>query len=147
MGQPTKRTPQLIEALLIGLEQGEYENALCSQLGVDPSNVRVWKRKDPELRELVNEARRDGILARLEADKLTLEKATSRDDILRAKECLAHSRWEAEKLLKDFQPIQKSEVKHNGPMIIGWESEVKAEPPKIVSDVELDYMTSEDVAN
>ena len=32
-------------------------------------------------------------------------------------------------------------------MVIGWESEVKAEPPKIVSDVELDYMTSEDVPN
>jgi hypothetical protein len=32
-------------------------------------------------------------------------------------------------------------------MIIGWESEAKAEPTKIVSDVELDYMTNEDVAN
>lgn len=123
MGRPTKRNQKLIDKLLLGLEAGRYENELCAELDVHPTNVRIWKRKDPELREMVNEARRDGILARLEADKLALEAAISRDDILRAKECLAHSRWEAEKLLKDFQPIQKSEVTHSGPMIIGWENE------------------------
>ena len=123
MGRPTKRSQKLIDALLLGLEAGRYENELCAELDVHPTNVRIWKRNDPELREIVNEARRDGILARLETDKLTLEQAISRDDILRAKECLAHSRWEAEKLLKDFQPIQKSEVTHSGPMIIGWENE------------------------
>ena len=123
MGRPTKRTPELIHKLRVGLEAGRYENELCAELDVHPTNVLEWKRKDRDLREMVNEARRDGILARLEADKLALEAAISRDDILRAKECLSHSRWEAEKLLKDFQPIQKSEVKHSGPMIIGWENE------------------------
>ena len=147
MGRRTKRTPKLINKLLVGLENGEYENSLCAQLSVHPTNVRIWKRNDPELRGQVNEARRDGILARLEADKLTLEQAESRDDILRAKECLAHSRWEAEKLLKDFQPIQKSEVQHSGPMIIGWENEIQPKPLPPLSDNELNLITPEDIAN
>ena len=68
MGRPTKRTPELIHKLLLGLEAGRYENELCAELDVHPTNVREWKRKDRDLREMVNEARRDRILARLEAD-------------------------------------------------------------------------------
>tara|TARA_R110000823_G_scaffold275194_1_gene394007 strand:+ start:39 stop:569 length:531 start_codon:yes stop_codon:yes gene_type:complete len=148
MGRPTKRNPALIEAILIGLEEGRYENGLCEELGVDPSAVRSWKRGDGELREQVREARCDGILARLELDKLKLETAVGRDEILRAKECLAHSRWEAEKLLKDFQPVQKQEVAHVGPYVIGWDVEPQGEEAaRIVSDEYLDSITSEDVSN
>tara|TARA_R110002012_G_scaffold302195_2_gene502980 strand:- start:1445 stop:1897 length:453 start_codon:yes stop_codon:yes gene_type:complete len=150
MARPSKRNPSLIEALLIGLEEGRYENGLCEELGVDPSAVRAWKRNDSDLREQVREARCDGILARLETDKLRLETAASRDEILRAKECLAHSRWEAEKLLKDFQPVQKQEVAHVGPYVIGWESDVVldgVDEKRVVSDEELDAATSEEVVN
>jgi hypothetical protein len=37
---------------------------------------------------------------------------------------LGHARWEAEKLLSLFQPVQKSQVENVGPMIIGWASEM-----------------------
>ena len=95
----SKRTPELIEALLIGLEEGKYENGLCKELDIDPSVVRTWKRGDADLREQVREARCDGILARLEIDKALLVAAVTRDEILKADKCLTHSRWEAEKLL------------------------------------------------
>jgi hypothetical protein len=147
MGRKTKRTPELIEALLIGMGEGRYENELCVELGVDPSVVRTWKRGDTELREQVREARCDGILARLEADKAMLVAAVSRDEILKADKCLTHSRWEAEKLLKDFQPVQKQEVSHVGPHVIGWADDEPKPVTRIVSDDVLDDITPEDVVN
>tara|TARA_R110000744_G_scaffold277041_1_gene389508 strand:- start:837 stop:1280 length:444 start_codon:yes stop_codon:yes gene_type:complete len=145
----SKRTPELIEALLIGLEEGKYENGLCKELDIDPSVVRTWKRGDADLREQVREARCDGILARLEIDKALLVAAVTRDEILKADKCLTHSRWEAEKLLKDFQPVQKQEVAHVGPYVIGWEEEQPAitDAKRVVSDEVLDAVTSEDVVN
>ena len=148
MARPTKRTPELIDAILEGLGEGLYENAICEKLGVDPSNVRIWKRKDAELREKFTAARVDGIFARLEADKKALEEAQTRDEILKADKCLAHSRWEAEKLVKDFQPVQKSEVTHNGPMVIGWEQiNENNEEGQVIPDQILNDITPEDVAN
>jgi hypothetical protein len=148
MGRPSKRNPELIEALLIGLEEGRYENGLCGELGVDPSVVRTWKRGDGELREQVREARCDGILARLESDKLRLETAVGRDEILRADKCLVHSRWEAEKLLKDFQPVQKQEVAHIGPYVIGWDDGPAAiEDKRVVSDDVLDVTFHKEEVN
>jgi hypothetical protein len=49
--------------------------------------------------------------------------AVTRDEILKAKEMLNQIRWEAEKLVAAFQPVVKSEVKHDGPQIavIRWE--------------------------
>ena len=123
MGRPTKRTKALIETLCEGLRNGRYENDLCKQLDVNVSNLYRWKQADPELRAIVWAARCDGIMSRLEADRSKLQTAEDRNEILRGKELLAHSRWEAEKLLPSFQPVQKSEVEHKGPMVIGWESE------------------------
>ena len=148
MAKPTVRTEAMIEAILIGLGNGRYENHLCKELGVNPATVRDWKRKDADLRENVREARCDGILTRLEVDKLALENAVTRDEILKADKCLAHSRWEAEKLLKDFQPIQKQEVSHVGPYVVGWEDDSPVVgPDKIIPDSVLDDMTRDDVAN
>ena len=148
MGRPSKRNPELIEALLIGLEEGRYENGLCGELGVDPSVVRAWKRGDDELREQVREARCDGILARLESDKLRLETAVGRDEILRADKCLVHSRWEAEKLLKDFQPVQKQEVAYTGPYVIGWDDgPAVIEDKRVISDDVLDTTPHKEEVN
>jgi hypothetical protein len=148
MGRPSKRNPELIEALLIGLEEGRYENGLCGELGVDPSVVRAWKRGDAELKEQVREARCDGILTRLELDKLRLETAVGRDEILRADKCLAHSRWEAEKLLKDFQPVQKQEVAYTGPYVIGWDDGPAAiEDKRVISDAVLDTAPHKEEVN
>jgi len=45
-----------------------------------------------------------------------------------------HTRWLAEKLLAVFQPIQKSEVEHIGPVVIGWQPRAieEGQPPKII---------------
>lgn len=145
MAALTKRTDKIIDAIVEGLQIGRYENDLCVALGVCSRSLRRWKVADADLRERVNQARLDGILARLEADKLALEQAVGRDDILRAKECLAHSRWEAERLLKDFNPVQKQEVAHVGPMVFGWEKD--AQVNKVISDADLDAATSDEVVN
>jgi crotonobetainyl-CoA:carnitine CoA-transferase CaiB-like acyl-CoA transferase len=129
------------------LALGDMLKDICDDIGVNRSNVYRMTQRDKEFGELYDRAHLTGIEAFLEEARATLATAANRDEILRAKELLRHAEWRAEKLLIRYQPTQKSEVKHSGPMIIGWESEAKAEPAKIVSDVELDYMTNEDVAN
>ena len=59
----------------------------------------------------------------LDTAKENLINAANRDEILKAKEMLNQIRWEAEKLVAAFQPVVKSEVKHEGPQIavIRWE--------------------------
>ena len=41
----------MIEAILIGMGEGRYENELCVEIGIDPSAVRGWKRKDNKARD------------------------------------------------------------------------------------------------
>ena len=48
--------------------------------------------------------------------------ATSRDDVLKYKELLRHAEWMAEKRLAIFQPTQRAEVTHQGPMVVGWKT-------------------------
>ena len=127
MARPTKRSKALIDRLCEGLREGEYEKDMCEELNVDRTNLFRWKQGDKELRDLIWSARCDGIVSRLEKDRTKLETASDRNAILRAKELLAHSRWEAEKLLPKFQPVQKSEIEHKGPMILGWEDDPIAE--------------------
>jgi hypothetical protein len=35
---------------------------------------------------------------------------------------MRHDEWSAEKLLPHYQPKQKGEVEHSGPMVIGWDT-------------------------
>ena len=142
-----KMTQDKCDAIIERLALGDMLKDICEDIGVNRSNVYRMTQRDKEFGELYDRAHLTGIEAFLEEARSTLATASNRDEILRAKELLRHAEWRAEKLLIRYQPTQKSEVKHSGPMVIGWESEVKAEPPKIVSDVELDYMTSEDVPN
>ena len=68
----------------------------------------------------------DGAQAKLDVYEDGLNEAKesgNRNAILAADKLLSHARWEAEKLLALYQPVQKSQVEHSGPMIIGWMGE------------------------
>ncbi len=142
-----KLTNEKCEVILERIALGDMLKDICDDIGVNRSNVYRLTQRDKDFGNLYDRAHLTGIESFLEEARSTLATSENRDEILRAKELLRHAEWRAEKLLTRYQPTQKSEVKHSGPMIIGWESEVKADPVKVVSDVELDYMISEDTAN
>lgn len=63
-GQPTKRTPEIIDEICARLEGGEALVMICN----DPhmpgyQTVNNWKRHDPELKQRFNEAREEGAYA------------------------------------------------------------------------------------
>ncbi|WIA56004.1 hypothetical protein N6H05_23800 [Sphingobium sp. WTD-1] len=63
-GQPTKRTPQIVDEICNRLECGEALLMICN----DPmmpgyQTVMGWKRADPELANRFNEAREEGTYA------------------------------------------------------------------------------------
>ena len=142
-----KLTADKCDVIIERLALGDMLKDICEEIGVNRSNVYRMTQRDKEFGELYDRAHLTGIEAFLEEARSTLATAANRDEILRAKELLRHAEWRAEKLLTRYQPTQKSEVKHSGPMIIGWESEAKAEQPKIISDIELDDMTNESMPN
>ena len=60
-GQPTKRTPEIIEEICARLEEGQALTMICN----DPRmpglrTVNTWKRNDPELQAKFNVAREEG---------------------------------------------------------------------------------------
>jgi hypothetical protein len=60
-GQPTKRTPEIVEELCSRLELGQALTMICN----DPTmpalrTVNAWKRADPDLQVKFNEAREEG---------------------------------------------------------------------------------------
>ena len=141
-----KLTADKCDVIIERLALGDMLKDICKDINVNRSNVYRMTQRDKEFGELYDRAHLTGIEAFLEEARSTLATAANRDEILRAKELLRHAEWRAEKLLTRYQPTQKSEVKHSGPMLIGWESEVTAEPVKNVRDI-LDYTTSEDAPN
>ena len=142
-----KLTSDKCDVIIERLALGDMLKDICKEIGVNRSNVYRMTQRNKEFSELYDRAHLTCIEAFLEEARSTLATAANRDEILRAKELLRHAEWRAEKLLIRYQPTQKSEVKHSGPMIIGWESEAKVEQPKIISDVELDDMTNEGMPN
>lgn len=142
-----KLTTEMRGIIVERLALGDMLKDICDDIGVNRSNVYRMTQRNKEFGELYDRAHLTGIEAFLEEARATLATAANRDEILRAKELLRHAEWRAEKLLIRYQPTQKSEVKHSGPMIIGWETEAVTEPAKIISDAELDDMTSEGIPN
>ena len=95
--------------------------------GVPERTVRGWRQADVELDDLFFKARLDGAQAKLDVYEDALVEAKDSGDrtqILAADKLLGHARWEAEKLLSLFQPVQKSQVENIGPMVIGWVGEM-----------------------
>ena len=119
-----KNKDELIEKLLTTVREGGTFQSACKELEVAERIVRYWRKNDELLNERFLKARLESPLAKLDMYEDALKAAKiskDRNEILAADKLLAHARWEAEKLLTLFQPVQKSEVAHTGPMIIGWD--------------------------
>jgi len=123
MSAPNPKKPQLIDQLLTMVREGGTLRHSCKELGVSERTVRGWRHADKELDDIFFKARLDGAQAKLDVYEDGLNEAKesgNRNAILAADKLLSHARWEAEKLLALYQPVQKSQVEHSGPMIIGW---------------------------
>jgi len=82
-GQPTKRTPEIIDEICLRLACGEALTMICNDpLMPGYRTVQTWKNKDPELQTLFNEARSEGayvlddiaeLIARKHPDFATLD--------------------------------------------------------------------------
>ena len=121
----------------------------AKKVGSDRRNVFKYRKEDTEFDEAYREAYIFSVETAIGEAKNALENAESRDQILKFKELLKHAEWEAEKLLKHYQPVQKMEMEHTGPMVIGWEnvcsrcggSMVDVTPPPNVIEVTADGET------
>ncbi len=111
-----------VRAKLIALiAEGIGVTYAAKQVGSDRRMVFKYREEDTVFDEAYREAYIFSVESAIGEAKMALENADSRDQILKFKELLKHAEWEAEKLLKHYQPVQKMEVEHQGPMVIGWE--------------------------
>ncbi|RYF32756.1 MAG: hypothetical protein EOO38_30685 [Cytophagaceae bacterium] len=60
-GQPTKRTPEIVDELCARLECGEALTMICNDMRMPGyRTVMTWQRHDPELKAMFNAAREEG---------------------------------------------------------------------------------------
>jgi hypothetical protein len=120
----TEDKDDLVEQLLIAVREGDTLRNACKEAGVPERTVRGWRQSDDELDEQFFRGRLDGTQAKLDMFEDMLkeaQKSGDRNRILAADKLLSHARWEAEKLLPLYQPVQKTEIAHSGPYVIGWD--------------------------
>lgn len=120
--QPAKLTPEKAQELIEGLFLGSNLAELCKQPGMPTDRaVRLARSRDPELADEFMRAFIACAEVYLEEAEAMLDKARTRDEILKAKTKINHAEWKAEKLLPAYQAVQKMEVAHTGPMVFGWD--------------------------
>lgn len=105
------------------LAEGAMLKDICCEIDIGRSSVFTYTLRHPDWNKLYNRAHMDGIESFLEDARKNLADAADRNEILRCKELLRHAEWRAEKLLSRYQPMQKQEVTHKGPMVVGWREE------------------------
>tara|TARA_R110000823_G_scaffold243640_5_gene367825 strand:- start:46 stop:528 length:483 start_codon:yes stop_codon:yes gene_type:complete len=121
-GKNRKITAEIKIEIVEGMAAGHTLLDMCEKFKLNRSGVWRARQADAEFDEQFERAACNGISTFLETAKRDLQTASSRDDILKYKELLRHAEWMAEKRLALFQPTQKAEVTHNGPMVIGWQT-------------------------
>ena len=121
-GKPRKITQIVKENIVTGMAQGQMLIDLCEQHKISRQGVWEARRADPAFDELFEQAACNGITVSLENARKDLAAATKRDDVLKYKELLRHAEWMAEKRLAIYQPAQRAEITHNGPMVVGWKT-------------------------
>ena len=94
----------------------------CADIGLNWSAVLRFRQKDEDFDDLYRAAWVMGIEIKMEESEIKLRAATTRDEIMAADKQMRHDEWSAEKLLPHYQPKQKLEVAHSGPMVIGWDT-------------------------
>ena len=122
-GAPVKLTGALKKKIVEGMAQGRMLLELCREYNISRSGVWRARQVDKEFDWQFERAACNGILAFLDDARESLSTAENRDEILRYKELLRHAEWMAEKRLEMFQPMQRSKVELDGPMVVGWQIE------------------------
>ena len=117
-----KITDKVKQDIIDGMAQGLMLLDLCNKHHISRSGVWRARQSDEEFDLAFEHAATTGILSFLDDARQNLENANSRDEILKRKEILRHAEWMAEKRLVMFQPMQRAEVKVDGPMVIGWQT-------------------------
>jgi len=134
-GKVQKMTAANKAIIIERLAEGVMLKDICADIGIDRSNVFRYCQRHGDFNDQYNQAHRDGIEAFLEDARKGLADASDRNEILKAKELLRHAEWRAEKLLSRYQPMQKQEVTHKGPMVIGWKEDGNVIPIDSVKTV------------
>jgi len=119
-GQPTKRTPELIETILDQIACGRSLMSICAEDDMPGySTVKGWMRVDPELRELVNFAYEEHADTMDDlADDILSGGIASTGDFYRDKERVAHLRWRLGKLNKKFRDKAQLDIVQHQPVIL-----------------------------
>lgn len=108
MGRPTKRTPEIIEAILSGLSKGTPLTVTCRNYGISDKIVRNWMKEDEELSSDISRARELGFDA-IAAEALAIadtpiigEEITESEDGFQIKksDMLGHRKLQVETRLK-----------------------------------------------
>ena len=121
-GKARKITQEVKADIVEGMASGRTLLDMCEKHKVNRANVWRARQVDHDFDNNFERAACNGILAYLDIAKKDLANATSRDDVLKYKELLRHAEWMAEKRLAMFQPTQRAEVTHQGPMVVGWQT-------------------------
>ena len=122
-GRPKKFTPDLKKKIIARMAEGALLVEVCREIECTPQGVWKERQADIEFDRLFELACKNGILVYLDEARENLTNAETRDDVLKFKELLRHAEWQAEKRLIMFQPTVKSELKVDGPMVVGWQVE------------------------
>ena len=148
MARPKKVTQSVMDEICDRMANGAYLKDICADLGVDRSNVYRATKADEDFGLNYDRACTFAVDAQLEDAATLLREAVTRDEIYKADKLVNAAQWKAEKRSKQYQPTQKSEVAHVGPMLIGWDTKpmALADEPFMPDDV-LDHITRDDVAN
>jgi hypothetical protein len=123
-GQPTKRTPELIDTILDRIACGRSLMSICSADDMPGySTFNRWCREDPELLMEVDiayefHARTLDDLA----DDILSEGVASTGNIIRDKERVAHLRWRLGKLNRRFRDKVQMDVVQHQPVILDMSS-------------------------
>jgi len=110
------------QTILDTLANGGTLLQACADIGLNRSAVLRFRQKDEAFDDLYRAAWVMGIEIKMEESEIKLRAATTRDEIMAADKQMRHDEWSAEKLLPHYQPRQKLEVSHEGPMVIGWDT-------------------------
>lgn len=121
-GQPTKRTPELVDIVLTRIACGRSLMSICGEDDMPGySTFRYWMRHDPELREAVLIAYEEHAETLDDlADDILSGGIASTGNIVRDKERVAHLRWRLGKLNRRFRDKVQMDIVQHQPVIIDW---------------------------
>lgn len=121
-GQPTKRTPELIDRVLDQIADGQSLLSVCQADDMPGySTFNRWCREDPELLAAVDVAYEfhartlDDL-----ADDILAGGVGSTGNLMRDKERAAHLRWRLGKLNRRFRDKAQLDIVQHQPVIIDW---------------------------